>query len=119
MASAWGAAWGSAWGNSWGSIAVFYSGGYPQEKHKTRKQRDAERRKLGILPEIVEAAKKVVEAAQTVEEYQENKPDYQAMMLAELRVDTWLPDFTRAIEIQLKLRQEIEDEEEVLILLLH
>lgn len=118
------------WRESAQSVAQSYSGGYPDPHYKTRKQRDAERRKLRTLiegakaakkvPEVkaAQAAKKVAEVAQAVEQYQKNRPDYQAMMLAELRADKWLPD-TRSIEIQFRLRQEIEDEEDVLILLLH
>jgi len=39
------------------------------------------------------------------------------LMMEELKVTTWLPDYSRAIQIQLAIRRQEEDDEEVLLLM--
>jgi hypothetical protein len=91
-------------------------GQWPQSRRKTRKEVYAERVKLGILPPaIVKAAAKVAQAAATVEEFKAEKPRYQEMFMRELSVTKWAPDYTRAIQAQLEI---IEQEEEDILLLM-
>ena len=91
-------------------------GGYfPNVRRQTRKDIHAERVRLGILPADVVAAAQVValEAAkdgEPVEVYKDEKPRLHKMFLRELGATKMLPDYTRAIQIQIELMQQEEDD---------
>ena len=88
----------------------------PRGRRKTRKEVYAERVKLGILPPaIVKAAAKVAEAAATQEEFKAERPRYEEMFLRELSITKWSPSYTRAIQAQLEI---LEQEEEDILLLM-
>ena len=88
----------------------------PQGRRKTRKEVYEERVRLGILPPaIVKAAAKVAEAAATVEEFKAERPRYEEMFLRELQATKWSPSYTRAIQAQLEI---LEQEEEDILLLM-
>ena len=92
----------------------------PQGRRKTRKEVHAERVRLGILPpDIVKAAKAVAEKAaeqgDPAEVYREKRDSLNAKFMQELHITHWLPDYTRAIQAQIAL---IEQEEEDILLLL-
>ena len=89
----------------------------PQGRRKTRKEVYAERVKLGILPPaIVRAAEKVAVVAETVAEFKADRPRYEEMFMRELNVTKWAPDYTRAIQIQIELMQ--QDDEDILLLMM-
>jgi len=97
-----------------------YSGGWIGPRRKTRKQIYEERVRLGILPEqIVEAAKVVAEAAaehgDPVKVYKENRDSLNAKFMQELHVTQWLPDYTRAIQAQIRILE--QEDEEILLLM--
>jgi hypothetical protein len=99
-----------------------YSGGwFPTEgRRKTRKQIHAERVRLGILPaDIVEAAKVVAEKAaeegDPVQVYKQNRDSLNAKFMQELHVTHWLPDYGRAIQAQIAIIE--QDDEDILLLL--
>jgi len=100
-----------------GATATSSGGWLPhQRRRKTRKEVYEERVKLGILPPaIVKAAAKVAEVAATVEEFKAERPRYEEMFLRELRATKWAPSYTRAIEAQLKMIE--QDDEEILLLM--
>ena len=99
------------------TTAIAGGGGWlPQTRRKSRKQIYEERVKLGILPPpVIKAAAKVAAVAQTVEEFKEERPKYEEMFLKAIKKTEWLPDYTRAIQAQLAI---MEQEEEELLLLL-
>ena len=89
----------------------------PQGRRKTRKEVYAERVKLGILPPaIVRAAEKVAVVAETVQEFKAERPRYEEMFMRELNVTKWSPSYTRAIQIQIELMQ--QDDEDILLLMM-
>lgn len=89
----------------------------PQGRRKTRKEVYAERVKLGILPPaIVRAAEKVAVVAETVAEFKADRPRYEEMFMRELNVTKWAPSYTRAIQIQIELMQ--QDDEDILLLMM-
>jgi len=97
-----------------------YSGGWThsQARRKSKKEIYAERVRLGILPPaVVEAAKKVAEVIEVPPVYKADQQFMQMLMMEELKVTTWLPDYSRAIQIQLAIRRQEEDDEEVLLLM--
>ena len=93
------------------------SGGwFPNVRRKTRKEVYAERVRLGILPATVaKAAERVAEKVEVVPK--RITPDLQKLMMAELKVTKWAPDYSRAIELALRLRQMEQDDEDVLLLM--
>lgn len=100
-------------------IASQGGGGWmpPQGRRKTRKEVYAERVKLGILPPaIVRAAEKVAVVAETVQEFKAERPRYEEMFMRELNVTKWSPSYTRAIQIQIELMQ--QDDEDILLLMM-
>ena len=50
-----------------------------------------------------------------MEEFKEERPKYEEMFLKAIKKTEWLPDYTRAIQAQLAI---MEQEEEELLLLL-
>lgn len=99
-----------------------YSGGYdyPLTRRKTRKEVYAERLKMGIVKEDIQ--KKAVEVVSKVAEKVNYAPAYEydpqqlvKQLMAELRVKVPSPDYTRAIELALKIAE--QDEEDALLLL--
>lgn len=100
-----------------------YSGGYdlPTGRRKTKKEVYAERVKLGIIKEDIERkALEVVEKAaekQTTFEpvYRQDPEIFVRQLMAELRLKVPSPDYTRAIEIALKIAE--QDEEDSILLL--
>ena len=105
-----------------GSQAVeTYSGGYyPITRRKTKKEVYAERLKMGIVKEDIQ--KKAVEVVAKVAEKVNYAPAYYydpdklvKQLMAELRVKVPSPDYTRAIELALKIAE--QDEEDALLLL--
>ena len=88
----------------------------PQGRRKTRKEVYAERVKLGILPPaIVRAAEKVAIVAETVAEFKADRPRYEEMFMRELSITKWSPDYTRAIQAQIEI---LEQEDEDILLLM-
>lgn len=103
------------------SVTETYSGGYyPLTRRKTKKEVYAERLKMGIVKEDIQ--KKAVEVVAKVAEKVNYAPAYEydpqqlvKQLMAELRVKVPSPDYTRAIELALKIAE--QDEEEALLLL--
>ena len=98
-----------------------YSGGYyPLTRRKTKKEVYAERLKMGIVKEDIQ--KKAVEVVAKVAEKVNYAPAYHydpdklvKQLMSELRVKVPSPDYTRAIELALKIAE--QDEEDALLLL--
>ena len=103
-------------------VTETYSGGYdyPLTRRKTKKEVYAERLKMGIVKEDIQ--KKAVEVVAKVAEKVNYAPAYEydpqqlvKQLMAELRVKVPSPDYTRAIELALKIAE--QDEEDALLLL--
>lgn len=103
-------------GVSDGSLAPVGGGGWlPSMRRKTRKQIHEERVRLGILkPDIVRAAKR---AAQVVADdpapiaaYKRTPQQVNEVFMQSLGVSKMLPDYTRAIEAQIKVIQQEEED---------
>lgn len=98
-----------------------YSGGYdyPLTRRKTKKEVYAERLKMGIVKEdIQQKAVEVVAKVQKVNyapAYEYDPQQLVKQLMAELRVKVPSPDYTRAIELALRIAE--QDEEEALLLL--
>lgn len=97
----------------------FFSGGWTQSqaRRRTKKELYAERVRLGILPpKVVKAAKKI---AEVIEEpvYKADFDYIKTIMLEELKVTEWMPDYSRAIDIAMKIKEIEQDDEEVLLLI--
>ena len=95
-------------------------GWLPKMRRKTRKELHADRVRLGILPpDIVKAAKKaaavVLDEPSPVKAYRADPEAANKVFLRELGATKMLPDYTRAIQIQIELMQ--QEEEEILLLL--
>lgn len=63
------------------------------------------------------AAKKVAEVIEVEPVYKADQQFMQMLFLEELKATTWRPDYSRAIQIQLEIRRQNEDDEEVLLLM--
>ena len=102
--------------HSGGAVAVTGGGGWlPILRRKTRKQIHDERVKLGILPaDVVKAAKKaaavVADEPSPVQAYKDEPEQANKVFLRSLGVSKMLPDYTRAIEAQIKVRQQEEED---------
>ena len=104
-------------------VAQAYSGGYdlPTGRRKTKRDVYAERVRLGIIKEdIAIAAEKVVEKAIVKDESTQvvELPSVEQLvsdLMRKLRVTVRSPDYTRAIELALKVAE--QDDEDVLFLL--
>ena len=97
-----------------------YSGGWTHSQARRRNKRElyAERVRLGILPPaVVKAAKKVVEVIEEKPVYKADQRYMETLMLEELKVAKWLPDYSRAIQIQLEIRRQEQDDEDILLLM--
>ena len=95
-------------------------GWLPRMRRKTRKELHAERVRLGILPpDVVKAAQKaaavVLDEPSPVKAYRADPEAANKVFLRELGATKMLPDYTRAIQIQIELMQ--QEEEEILLLL--
>ena len=95
-------------------------GWLPQQRRRTRKELHAERVRLGILPpDVVKAAQKaaavVLDEPSPVKAYRADPEAANKVFLRELGATKMLPDYTRAIHIQIELMQ--QEEEEILLLL--
>lgn len=95
-------------------------GWLPRMRRKTRKELHAERVRLGILPpDVVRAATKaaavVLDEPSPVKAYRADPEAANKVFLRELGATKMLPDYTRAIQIQIELMQ--QEEEEILLLL--
>ena len=99
---------------------TFYSGGWTHSQARRRNKRELyqERVRLGILPPaVVKAAKKVVDVIEEAPVYKADQRYMETLMMEEMKVTKWLPDHSRAIQIQLEIRRQNEDDEEVLLLM--
>ena len=90
-------------------------GWLPKMRRKTRKELHAERVRLGILPpDIAQAAKKaaavVLDEPSPVKAYRADPEAANKVFLREIGVSKMLPDYTRAIKIQIEIQQQ-EDED--------
>ena len=95
-------------------------GWLPRMRRKTRKELHAERVRLGILPpDVVKAAQKaasvVLDEPSPVKAYRADPEAVNRVFLRELGATKMMPDYTRAIQIQIELMQ--QEEEEILLLL--
>lgn len=95
-------------------------GWLPRMRRKTRKELHADRVRLGILPpDIVKAAQKaaavVLDEPSPVKAYRADPEAVNRVFLRELGATKMMPDYTRAIQIQIELMQ--QEEEEILLLL--
>jgi len=84
-------------------------------RRKTRKQIHQERIKLGILPpDVVKAAKKaaavVADEPAPIKAYKADPEQANKVFLRELGASKMLPDYTRAIQAQIKAMQQEEDD---------
>jgi hypothetical protein len=84
-------------------------------RRKTRKQIHDERVKLGILPaDVVKAAKKaadvVADEPSPVQAYKQEPEQANKVFMRSLGVSKMLPDYTKAIEAQIKVRQREEED---------
>ena len=114
-------------------VAIEQGGGYfePNIRRKTKREAYQEREKLRIsIQDVEKAAQKVVNKSvanpdfikavdtRAVEYYyRPDVADLTKLLMAELRVTVALPDYRRAIEIAIAVRQEEEDLEAILLLM--
>ena len=128
MASAWGESWSDFWGNSWGLRERPAGGWYPNIGKKPKRNAKKEWIRLGLVKENIEkTAKKVVFSQKKPIEAIDNKvndvyhrpdvADLVLLLMQELRVTVYIPDYTIAIEAALRIKQEQEDEEAILLLM--
>ena len=102
-------------------VATTSGGGWlPNYRRKTRKEIHAERVRLGILPpDVVKAAAvvaaRVMDEPEPIEAYRDNRAELNKVFLRELGATRMLPDYTRAIQIQIELM--VAEEEEILLLM--
>ena len=104
--------------DSAGQVATVAGGGWlPSFRRRTRKQLHAERVRLGILPpDVVRAATKAAAVVLDSEKpYRADSEAVNRVFLRELGATKMLPDYRRAIQIQIELMQ--QEEEEILMLL--
>jgi hypothetical protein len=98
-----------------GVVVQSASGGWiPSPRRRTRKELHAERVKLGILPaDVVEAAqvvaKQVIDEPNPIEAYKKRKATLNKVFLDELGASKMLPDYSKAIQVQIQIMQEEED----------
>ena len=97
------------------SVSTGGGGWLPSMRRKTRKQMHAERIKLGILPpDVVKAAKKaaqvVVDEPEPIKAYKADPEPADKVFLRELGATKMLPDYTRAIQAQIKVMQREEED---------
>ena len=95
-------------------------GWLPAQRRRTRKELHAERVRLGILPpDVVKAAAKaaavVLDEPSPIKAYKADPGAANKVFLRELGATKMLPDYRRAIQIQIELMQ--QEEEEILLLI--
>ena len=96
-------------------LATGSGGWFPSPRRRSKKELHAERVRLGILPaDVVKAAKKVaarvIDEPEPIEAYQEKKAKLDKVFLEELGATKMSPDYTRAIQIQIQIMQDEEDD---------
>lgn len=97
------------------AVATGGGGWLPNMRRKTRKQIHQERIKLGILPpDVVKAAKKaaavVADEPAPIKAYKADPEQANKVFMRSLGVSQMLPDYTRAIQAQIRVIQQEEDD---------
>lgn len=141
MSDAWGGSWGGAWGVSWGSgsaptpppvepargTAAWLGGARPYDRGRTKEERAEDRKRFGIPAPIVEVIEAIAEGQVERLEADEQKRFEELSRELQLRGIEWEAQYLEMLnakrqalidaEIGKLLRQQIEDEQIMLMLL--